>query len=628
MRKTYIFLLTIVAAFSAKAQVTPINHSTDLFLPGSNVADVVPEITPSSAAAAGDTIWYDDFSDFSNWITGVESLSTVDSLWQHTTTGPAGNLTSGLGDIQSATVANGWAIFDAELNGSLTATGGAAPGVTFDSYLQLANPIDLSSYPSVAVTFTEYYYELNSSAFLEVSTDGTSWTTIELHTGLSGNEQTAKNAINYKNISSIAGGESAVWIRLRYSGGGVFWQVDDFMLVEGSTYDLNMLDVFAGDFISSFEYTQIPLAQVTEMSIGAATENAGAAAMPNPIYSYEISNSSGIVADSSFAADTNLLASGVIDTTFFNTGYTPDEVGVYTIAVSVDGDSTDATPSNNGGARDLLVTEFIYAHDDDQNLNLLLDGGTGDNPSPECKFGLLYEIHADAMLYSIQTVFYSQTGLETTSETCTYDVYELLPGDNTPISQLTPIVTGLYDFNLPGDVSTGSSVNIVDILVDEGNGVQLTAGNAYLVAIGNPNEGKNIVLIASGGDRDRAGLRYGPYGQGGAVNWYTGWTTTPLIRLNFDQSVSVQENEDVSDLSLYPNPTHGDLRIVYTSKEDQEMTFNIFDINGSLMLSQQSISSIGQRNTVEFDVSGLASGMYLVQIQGSNSTLTRRFVVN
>jgi len=598
-----------------------------MFVPINSVADIVPEFTPSSAAT-GDTIWYDDFADFSNWTLGVDAASTADSLWDYTTTGPSGSLTSFLGPIASATAANGWAIFDADGNGAILPSGAANLDVYFDAYIQMANPVDLSAYPSVAVTFTEYFFKLNSMVYLEVSTDGTSWTTIELHTGLSANEETANNAVNYKDISSIAGGESTVWIRLRYEGRGVFWQVDDIMLVEGSSYDLNLLDVYAGNFISGFEYTAIPLAQVTEMSIGAATENAGGAAMPNPIYSYEISNSTGVVADSSFAADTNLLASGGIDTTFFNTGYLPDEVDVYTIAVSVDGDSTDTDTGNNQGSRDLIVTEFIYAHDDGENLGQLIDGGTNDNPSPECKFGLIYEINTDATLYSIQTVFYSQTGLETTSESCTYDIYELVPGDQTPINQLTPIVTGLYDFNLPGDISMGTSLDIVDILINGGDGVQLTAGNSYLVAVGNPNVGENIVLVASGGDRDRAGLRYGPYGQGGAVNWYTGWSSTPLIRLNFDQSIGLKENEDVADLSLYPNPTQGNLRISYTSKEDQEMTFNVFDVNGSLMLTQQAISNIGQKSTVEFDVSSLASGMYLVQIQGVNSAITRRFVVN
>ncbi len=622
--------LLVVALFSSailanaqSVQETAVIEDRLLIPATSNLIEQ-PVSTPSVVAAAN-PIWQDNFSNLSNWTVGsTGATGTTAANWQYTTTGPSGLLTSGLGPIVSPTANNGWVIFDAEANGSLNAQGGAT-GVVFDSYIQMANPVNLSSHPSVAVTFTEYYYELNAAVYLEVSTNGSTWNTIQLHSSLNSNEATANDAVQYVDISATAGGASSVWVRLRYEGGGVFWQVDDFQIVEGVSYDLAVEELYHGDIFSGYEYSAIPASQVQEVNIAVIGGNVGSSAMTGVTYTYDISNSGGTVSSGSFPATNTTLSSGNLDTTVYATGFIPSVVDEYTITVSVAGDNTDGEPSDNSGSSTFFVTDDIYSHD--ETLTGLINGGTQADPAPEYLAGLIYEVVADATLSAIQTIFYTQAGFELTSSTAWYEVYELVPGSTTPISQLTPIVSDLYDLQ-PSDISTGSTLTPVDIEINEGLGVQLTAGNSYLVALGNADVGETLVLLTSAGDDDFAGLRYGPYGQGGAVNWYTGWTSTPAVRAKLSTTtVDVADNEEVSEFNVYPNPTVQDLTVELTSVDDADMTINIISSTGTLVASEQLTSMAGQKSRINFNVDNLASGIYTVQVQGLASTLTKRVVV-
>jgi len=622
--------LLVVALFSAaifsnaqSIQETAVIEDR-LLIPASNNLIEQPVSTPSAVAAAN-PIWQDNFSDLSNWTVGsTGATGTTAANWQYTTTGPSGALTGGLGPVVSPTAGNGWVIFDAEANGSLDAQGGST-GVVFDSYIQMANPINLSSHPSVAVTFTEYYYELNAAVYLEVSTNGSTWNTIQLHPSLNSNQQTANDAVQYVDISATAGGASSVWVRLRYEGGGVFWQVDDFQIVEGVSDDLAIEELYHGDIFAGYEYSAIPTSQAQEVTIAVIAGNVGSSDMTGVTYTYDISNAGGTVSSGSFPATNTTLSSGDLDTTVYATGFIPSVVDEYTVTVSVAGDNTDAQPSDNSGSSTFLLTNDIYAHD--ETLTGLMNGGTQNDPAPEYLAGLIYEVVADVTLSAIQTIFYTQTGFELTSSTAWYEVYELVPGSQTPISQLTPIASGLYDLQ-PGDVSSGANVTPIDIELNGGLGVQLTAGNSYVVSLGNADIGETLVMLTSPGDDDFAGLRYGPYGQGGAVDWYTGWTSTPAVRAKLSTiTVDVAENEEVSKFNVYPNPTVQDLTVELTSVEDADMTINIISSTGALVASEQLTSMAGQKSRVNFNVDNLASGIYTVQIQGLASTLTKRVVV-
>ncbi|MFT6027365.1 MAG: hypothetical protein ACI8P5_001627 [Bacteroidia bacterium] len=607
MKKIYVSMLAFGVAFGATAQVA--QQSVQQFKRIANSGTVALEqpVSTPSVAATGDTIsgYYYDFSVPANWIFGNEGGAT--DSWVIGTTVPAGDFP--IDGIESTTAANGFALYDSDL----------ICGVNDNAYVQLANSVDLTGFASVNVVFQQHYRKYQDQTFVEVSTDGGStWTSFEVNGSIAGNDGTDNPAFEQVNISgAIAANPSTVWIRFRFQGACDYsWMVDDVAFAEGASDDLKLTDSWHGDILLDWEYQQIPLEQVQEVVLGAATTNAGGAAQTNAIYTWDISDGSASVASGTFPAANASIDPTVSDTTWYATGFTPDALGTYTVSISVAGDQTDAVPADNEAMSMFMVTESIFAHDDEDNIEFQINGGDDENDEPnEYKAGMYYTILNDATITSVQVAF----GGNTTTSSCIVEVFE--SGDLE-----TALTTSVYDFE-PGDIVAGGAVNLVNILIEDGDGILLTAETTYLIAIGNGTAGEDLWVLASDGDADGGQLRYGPFGAGGAIDWYTGYTTSPVIRANFDATVGVEENNDVSGVYIFPNPATDLINVGFVSKENQNVTANIISSNGSLIQSESIIGKAGQSSSVRFNTTNLSAGIYMVQLVGANSTLTQTVVV-
>lgn len=601
-------MLAFGVVFGASAQVAM--QSAQQVKTKANVNTIALEqpVSAPSVAATGDTIsgLYYDFSNSSDWTFG--NLSGTTDSWVIGTAVPAGDFP--IDGIESTTASNGFALYDSDLYCG-----------SDDAYVQLANPVDLSGQGSVVVQFQQYYRNFQGQSFLEVSTDGTTWTTYEVNGALAVNAATSNPNNAQVNISSTAANASQVWIRFRYMGACDYaWMVDDVAFVEGASSDMQMLKVWHGDIINAFEYAQIPLAQAQEVVIGATSLNQGGDTQTGVTYSYDISAGGSSVSSGSFPANNASMISSGSDTTWYATGFTPSATGTYTVMVSVSSDQTDEVPANNDGESTFMVTDNIYAHDDEDNIEFQIYGGdvTGTTTANEYKAALYYEVFADATLTAVQVAF----GANTTTSSCIIEVFDAVNDQ----SLSNPIVTEVYDL-APGDVPTAGEVILVNIVINDGDGVQLDADGLYLISIGNTGEGEGLWILASDGDDDRGQLRYGPFGAGGSIDWYTGYTNSPMIRGNFDPTVGIVENEDVALVSIYPNPTSDNVNVNFVSKENQDVTINVIGVDGKLVFAKQLNTKAGQSSRTTIDVANLSAGIYMVQLTGANSSLTQRIVV-
>ena len=604
MKKIYASVLALGVVFSANAQVA--QQKAQHIKTNDYTAAFEQPVTAPSVAATGDTInsLYFDFSTTANWTLG--NLDGATGSWVVGTAVPSGDFP--IDPILSSTAANGYALYDSDL---LCGTDNA--------YIQLANPVDLTGQGSVAVQFQQFYRNFQGQTFLDVSVDGTTWTEYEVNAALAVNDATANPAITQVNISGVAANAAQVWIRFRIVGGCDYaWMVDDVAFVEGAQNDLQIVDVWHGDIIEAFEYQQIPLAQAAEVVIGAASLNSGGADQTNVVYSYDIFEGSTSVASGTFAANTTTLVPTVYDTTWYATGFTPSVVGNYTVTVTVAADEVDETPANNELSSMFKITESIYAHDDEDNIEFQVVGRDADGNVPEFKMAMYYEMKANATLTSVEVAF----GGLTRASSCIIEVFDVVNDQ----SLASPIATEVYDI-MAADIPTAGEVIPVNIPIEDGDGIQLAADGLYLISISNASVGDSLYILASAGDADRAQLRYGPFGVGGAINWYTGYTTSPVIRANFDASIGIEENEDVAGFSVYPNPTSDNLNINFVSKENQNVTLNVISVDGALVYSKNLNTKVGQTTKTSVDFAELSKGIYMVQLVGTSSSITQRVVV-
>jgi hypothetical protein len=91
-----------------------------------------------------------------------------------------------------------------------------------------------------------------------------------------------------------------------------------------------------------------------------------------------------------------------------------------------------------------------------------------------------------------------------------------------------------------------------------------------------------------------------------------------------DSLVKTKTPDWAYGLSIRPNPTSGQLSVVFPNQLNEEVQFTVFDMTGRLVLQQTEI----RPERVDFDMSGVPQGMYTVLIRIKNQVLARKIVVS
>jgi Calcineurin-like phosphoesterase/Secretion system C-terminal sorting domain/Purple acid Phosphatase, N-terminal domain len=108
------------------------------------------------------------------------------------------------------------------------------------------------------------------------------------------------------------------------------------------------------------------------------------------------------------------------------------------------------------------------------------------------------------------------------------------------------------------------------------------------------------------------------------------FTTPPLQGVageNQEQTLTQTNYTDAKKLSIFPNPASENLTLIFEAvKSDKELTLQIVDVNGKILLSQFHQLSIGEGR---IDLTGLEleNGVYFVRLKDEEGLLTGQFVV-
>jgi len=87
------------------------------------------------------------------------------------------------------------------------------------------------------------------------------------------------------------------------------------------------------------------------------------------------------------------------------------------------------------------------------------------------------------------------------------------------------------------------------------------------------------------------------------------------------QSIAIEENIAVS-----PNPlTDNVMKVFFKEPKEGEISVTVYDLQGRILLTVNTQTS-WQNNPLDFDLSSLASGIYVVQVNAPGSSLTTRLI--
>jgi hypothetical protein len=114
---------------------------------------------------------------------------------------------------------------------------------------------------------------------------------------------------------------------------------------------------------------------------------------------------------------------------------------------------------------------------------------------------------------------------------------------------------------------------------------------------------------------------------------YWNWTNCGPVNAPRTQIADVEEEQTIVEESAglefntYPNPVNSLMSIEFTAPTNGKALIEIYDINGAKIAEvYNQLVEAQMINTLNYDVSGLESGIYFIRITTNESTETKRFV--
>lgn len=544
--------------------------------------------------------WTNTFGTTSEWTMANEETSGagMDDNWTIGTAGGAGSYA--LPALTSTTASDGFALFDSDLHCSGSQSG----------FIRNVGAIDCSGQTSVIVKFQQYFRKFNDDAcFVGVSTNGTTWVDYQVNQLLVGNTSTPNGESISVNISTEAAGQSTVYIRFMYKSQGGLpshgcdynWMVDDVTLSAADNYDLFLSKVMWGSngTWGTLPYYQVPVDQVQDVLFCGITENLGLMTNSNIIFAASATTPTynGLSAAGTLAAtelDTfcvaNLLTLGGAGTT------TTVDFAVSDAVNTADADMTN----NTQPGVDIQVTDFIYARDKGTQTS------SYNNSSLAYEMGNVFDIFADQTLYSANVTIDDQTAVGSLIYAILYAI-DLGTGDFSEITR-------------SDDYAIVSADLGAEITMELQAPADLAMDNSYLLVVG--TDGGSDFRIATAGTSEPQTTFF----KDETATWFYS-TSTPMIRMNFEDQTGIDEMTNNFGVNVYPNPANAQTNVSFKLNNESDVTISVSDLSGKTVYSNKlgSVKAGAHNSTLNTD--SFTNGVYMVNVMANGVTSTQKLVI-
>lgn len=490
----------------------------------------------------------------------------------------------------------------------------------------IINVDSLSGGSPVLITFEQTGARFYDSQFLEISLNGTTWTKIydnadvkAMHAVGSSNPYGTQDFVEVDLAQHIPSGQGeAVQLRFGWTTNepaaatnpNVWvtygWIIDDIKILVKGEYDLKFLS--ASHHFTNAEYSQIPTEQVSEMEVKAAVYNIGSEDLTG--ITLRLLEGGTEVATGTLA----FLASSATDTVVLT--YTPDNsLGVKTYTLEVEPAEVDENLGNNQSSYEIKidVNENIYAADrldfgEDESEYTFGIELQDDGYELFKTVGIYYDIYENRELFAIDIAPYAGEGNEI----------------SVGIELITETEKILVSESDPYEIQASDVGSVISIELFETP--TLLAGNTYRVFV-NAFGSDEVSLVASGNTAESGQVTYERMDN--TLIRITNMYAIPVIRMNFDETVSIKENE-LNELGLtqYPNPFSNETTVQFTLKDASEVSYTVVDVTGKVVATANEGQLMAGVNEITIDGSSFANGVYYLNLTAGNSNVTHKMVVN
>lgn len=385
-----------------------------------------PASNVSNSQNKSASLWQDNFSTPSNWTLDNNGQSGLTYGWNINTTSESWYTSY---DFPTGISSTSGGNFAEVQNGDYNASNQAI-NVTYN--MTTSSPINVNSltggHNNVVLQFQQYGGLFNGSQKYQVSTDGTTWTTVgsnNARTRFIGNNPSALYAnpeeVSINIAGAIASNPSTVWIRFSWTSNNPSssttnswttfgWYIDDVEIIEANQNDLTLIS--AGwttnpNFYVNYpewnqeSYYMTPISQIRPMIFKGTYANTGILDMTN-------SNLTATVNSGLFSSNDSTLLQGDTLLSFSSTTFTPpSSLGTYTVNYSVSATETDEELSDNSfGPLTFEITDSTMARDNGEVLGVYYNSGKA------FELGNFYRINsnASAQFIDVKVRSYSNPG--------------------------------------------------------------------------------------------------------------------------------------------------------------------------------------------------------------------------
>lgn len=539
-------------------------------------------------------------ANFSNSLGSWTTSGSNGSIWQYDDDGPNGQFAVTANEIiNSSSVNNGFAIFDADLSnpgpgpwqprsGSLVSPAFSMTGIThafvefFHKYRFCCDP---TFFPKLEVSNNDFV----TFATFDASIPNVGYGIIS---------PTYRSKVNISAFLDTATDLSAVKIRFNFQGSSqathYYWQIDDVKVKEAYEYDLNTISYSMGMGQLQLPYYYLPISQVSPVTFYGTVTSDGSLPGDNVHLEVNLDLGGGSTTSDSISMqplDTaSLITYELIPPQAFN---------IYTVTYDFVQNSADGYPIDNSATEILSVFEHLYSIDKNEGTGYISNVST--QPGQPFKIGNVMEVLQNDAIDSMHVVI---TGTQSNIDQQIY-------------GELRKRVNGTWQ------------------LVETTEPVWITWDN-YLSSIGlrfwNPiivQAGDTLLVLAchtGGGNGPDVRFKLAQNVPQGIVQGYTADgalfslndPSAVMVRLNMNAVVGLDDKNSV-DFTIYPNPFSNELNI---EDLEGEGTLSIHDVNGSELLSLK----IDHTNKASINTVQWAPGIYTLNYVTLESNLNKRIV--
>ncbi|MBD3638108.1 MAG: T9SS type A sorting domain-containing protein [Crocinitomicaceae bacterium] len=501
-----------------------------------------------------------------------------------------------------------WVLLDSDADGT---------GYTNPEAATLTSPVlDLSAATGqfVAFEFEQFFAEWQPAEtadhlYIGVSTDGTTWTEVEISEGVGREARPNPELISWDITDYIVGNESTVYLRFRWEGAWNYgWQIDNVQVNDIPDKDLTIMDTWRTySSNAGLTYSQVPQAHAEEMVIGAIIRNVGHSPLTNCTFNYEILDPSMSSVSTGTATTTVNLANMEQDSILHATGFVPTTLGTYTVRWSV-----TSTEGDDNAANDTVydnhfqLTEYMYAMDYDDGTVTPITGWP--LMTSTAFFGNLYDFQQQDVLSGIQ--FKLANNPSNVGEVVTYGVYRFPDGGSA-----WEILDEQYNSYTVQSSDVGNLVTI------NTGGLDVYPNDLYLITVGQlatPGD----PLFEKQGDigwnyiqgRDENGDNRGFFDR-----------LAPIVRAKVIDDVGVEEEASSDRFSVYPNPANEAVNVYISLSGSENTVINVLDISGKV-IKTINLGTVEGERTITVSLDEISTGVYFIELVNDNNKQVKKFV--